>query len=173
VANVRFVGPTSLFAGESATYMIEAEDRFGNPVTGELRLASGQEVALRDGLGQVRLEFTRAGPDRIATALSAPGIASLTVHVQAGAAYRVRSTVRPGNPRVGQAIQIAAVAHDAYGNLAVGDLTLARTTRPLADGRAAFTVRFDTPGEHTLSYRVGAHSAVRVYVRSWFSFPWF
>lgn len=171
IANVRFVGPTSVVAGQTAQYRVEAEDRYGNPVTAVLRLASGQSVALRDGLGEVRVRFVRAGSVEVAAAGPGPGAGRLTVHVRAGGPFRVDSTFTPSRPFVGQTIRITAVARDAYGNRAVGDLTLSHATRRLKAGRASFTVAFGTTGEHVLYYRVPGHSRVRVDVRSRFSFP--
>ncbi len=173
VANVRFIGPTSVVAGETAQYRVEAEDRYGNPVTTVLRLSSGQSVALRDGLGEVRVRFTHAGIVTMAPAGPGPSAGSLSVRVRAGAPFRVTSTFSPMSPVVGETIRITALAKDAFGNLAVGRLTLSRTTRVLEAGRATFTVAFGTTGAHTLYYRVPARSSVRVVVRSRFSFPWF
>lgn len=172
VADVRFIGPTSVVAGQTARYRVEAEDRYGNPVTAVLRLAGGQSVDLRDGLGEVRVRFLRAGDAEVAAAGPRLSAGSLTVHVRAGGPFRVNSTFTPPRPIVGQTIRITAVARDAYGNPAVGDLTLSHTTRPLKAGRATFTVAFGTTGEHVLYYRVPTHSSVRVDVRSRFSFPW-
>ena len=172
VANIRFVGPTSVMAGQTAAYRVEAEDRFGNPVTARITLASGQTVALRDGLGTVRVQFTRAGVARVAARGPGAGAGALTVHVHAGGPFRVSSSFTPADPAVGQTVRITAVARDAYGNLAVGSLTLSRQRRTLRAGRASFTVAFGTPGAHILYYRVPAHSSVRLVVHARFPFNW-
>jgi hypothetical protein len=166
-AQVEISGPATVVAGRAQTYRVEAADRFGNPVTGILPLdAAGRttSVRLRQGVGEVRVAFRRAGLAELSDPQLGTRAGNLKVSVSASAAAAVRSSWTPREPVVGQDVKISAIAHDAYGNLAAGSLTLGGMTRTLVKGRAAYSVVFRSPGVKVLKYKVSSHAQVRIQV---------
>ncbi len=151
------VTPTSVGAGEVASYTVTVTDQFGNPTTAPVEItttAPGARV-----VGETLTGLEQAGTWEVRARLAAPRLDGSMIEdtqsivVSTGTAAIVTLTVEPDPVNAGQPAQASIRVTDAFGNEMVGAVTLSSSSAgPLTSiDQTADTITIRDTGTFTIT----------------------